>query len=133
MIQRFQPQKLLHSMKSPSRRWFSAREQKNLIRKAFVMGVHEGKEKEYEDRHSPIWEELHTTLKEHGVHNYSIFLLPSTHQLFAYAEIECEERWSKIAETEICQKWWKFMSDIMPTNPDSSPTMTPMEEVFHID
>ena len=29
---------------------------------------------EYERRHQPIWEELQTVLKGHGVSNYSIFL-----------------------------------------------------------
>ena len=46
------------------------------IRKAFVMSVHAGAEEEYEKRHNPIWPELEKVLKDHGVLNYSIFLLP---------------------------------------------------------
>ena len=67
-------------------------------RKAFVMSVHAGMEEEYEKRHSPIWPELESALKEHGVLSYSIFLHPETRQLFGYAEIEDEERWAAIAE-----------------------------------
>jgi L-rhamnose mutarotase len=104
-----------------------------MIRKAFVMSVNEGQFQEYEDRHSPIWKELHETLTAHGVHNYSIFLLEETRQLFAYAEIEDEERWRSIADTDICKKWWEYMGDIMPANPDNSPVSQDLREVFHID
>ena len=97
------------------------------------MSVKVGCEAEYEQRHNPIWQELHQTLKEHGVHNYSIFLHPETNQLFGYAEIEDESRWNAIASTEICRKWWSHMADLMPTNPDHSPQSTPLKEVFHID
>jgi L-rhamnose mutarotase len=100
---------------------------------AFLMSVNEGQEEEYERRHRPIWPELERVLKEHGVHNYSIFLHPPTRQLFAYAEIEDEERWQAIAKTEICQKWWAYMKDIMPSNPDNSPKSEDLKEVFHID
>ena len=104
-----------------------------MIRKAFVMSVNEGFEQEYERRHSPIWPELEAVLKEHGVQNYSIFLHPQTRQLFAYVEIEDEQRWSAIAETDVCQRWWKHMGDIMPANADSSPVATDLREVFHLD
>jgi L-rhamnose mutarotase len=104
-----------------------------MIRKAFVMSVDAGQEAEYEHRHRPIWPELEEMLKAHGVHNYSIFLLPDTRQLFAYAEIEDESRWDAIADTEICKKWWAHMGDVMPSNPDNSPVAENLREVFHID
>jgi L-rhamnose mutarotase len=104
-----------------------------MIRKAFVMSVNAGAEEEYERRHRPIWDELADVLKAHGVHNYSIFLHPETRQLFGYAEIESEERWAAIASTEVCQRWWKHMADVMPANPDSSPVSAPLREVFHLD
>lgn len=102
-------------------------------RKAFVLHVQPGKEEAYEARHRPIWPELEATLKEHGVHNYSIFLHPETRQLFGYVEIESEERWEAIAQTEICRKWWKSMETVHPNNPDGSPVSTPLREVFHLD
>lgn len=104
-----------------------------MIRKAFVMSVHAGREMEYEQRHNPIWPELEQTLKKHGVHNYSIFLLPETRQLFAYVEIEDEARWNAIAQTDICKRWWASMKPLMPSNPDNSPVGTELREVFHID
>ncbi|MEI6788226.1 MAG: L-rhamnose mutarotase [bacterium] len=104
-----------------------------MIRKAFMMQVHPDQQEEYHERHSPIWPELEDTLKAHGVHNYSIFLHPETNQLFAYVEIEEEAKWQNIAQTDICQKWWKHMGDIMPSNPDNSPISANLREVFHLD
>ena len=63
----------------------------------------------------------------------SIFLHPETRQLCGYAEIEGAEQWAGIASTEICQKWWKHMGDIMPSNPDNSPVSRPLREVFHLE
>ena len=104
-----------------------------MIRKAFVMRVNPGAEAEYERRHRPIWDELAAVLRAHGAHNYSIFLHPQTRQLFAYVEIEDEARWNAIAQTPICQKWWKHMGDLMPGNPDTSPVAQGLKEVFHLD
>jgi L-rhamnose mutarotase len=104
-----------------------------MIRKAYVMSVNAGQEKEYAKRHNPIWAELEKVLKDNGVHNYSIFLHPETRQLFSFVEIESEERWNSIANTPICKKWWAHMKEIMPSNPDNSPVSLELREVFHID
>ena len=103
-----------------------------MIRKAFVMSVSPGHEAEYARRHQPIWQELADILKAHGVHNYSIHLHPETRQLFGYAEIENEERWQAIAQTEVCKRWWKHMADVMPSNPDNSPQSAALQEVFYL-
>lgn len=103
-----------------------------MIRKSFVMSVNAGQEAEYARRHQPIWDELAAVLKSHGAHNYSIFLHPETRQLFGYVEIEDEKRWAAIAKTEVCQRWWKHMGDIMPSNPDHSPVAREIKEVFHL-
>jgi L-rhamnose mutarotase len=104
-----------------------------MIRKAFLMHVHPGRHAEYERRHSPIWPELEETLRAHGVHNYSIFLNLETSQLFAYVEIESEERWNAIAQTEVCRRWWASMSENMPSNSDNSPQSVELRNVFHMD
>jgi len=104
-----------------------------MIRKAFVMSVAPGREQEYATRHQPIWAELAAVLRAHGSHNYSIFLDPATRQLFGYVEIEDEARWQAVARTEVCQRWWRFMSDIMPSNSDGSPVSRGLHEVFHLD
>jgi L-rhamnose mutarotase len=104
-----------------------------MIRKAFVMSVHPGSEDEYERRHRPIWPELESVLKAHGVHNYSIFLHPETRQLFGVVEIEDEARWQAIAQTPECRRWWDHMAEVMPANEDKSPVSLELREVFHLD
>jgi L-rhamnose mutarotase len=104
-----------------------------MIRKAFRMSVHPGREAEYEARHSPIWPELERTLADHGVRRYSIFLDPATGDLFGYAEIDDEQQWDAIAGTEVCRRWWASMRDLMPSNADSSPVSRDLREVFRMD
>jgi L-rhamnose mutarotase len=104
-----------------------------MIRKAFLMTLKPGNQAEYERRHQPIWAELQEVLKSHGVSNYSIFLHRQTEQLFAYAEIESEELWARIAETDACRRWWAFMKDLMLTHTDDSPVAIVLDEVFHLD
>jgi L-rhamnose mutarotase len=70
-----------------------------MIRKAFRMSVSPRHQAEYVRRHNPIWRDLEEVLLHDGVESYSIFLDPATDDLFAYAEIESEERWA-IAETD---------------------------------
>ncbi|MBK0031040.1 L-rhamnose mutarotase [Erwinia sp. S43] len=103
-----------------------------MLRKAFVMQVHPDKHQAYQQRHSPIWPELAQTLKDHGAHNYSIFLDASRNLLFAYVEIESEERWSAVAATEVCQRWWRSMSELMPSNADHSPVSSELPSVFYL-
>jgi L-rhamnose mutarotase len=104
-----------------------------MIRKAFLMSVNADAHDEYEHRHNPIWDDLSEVLKRYGVSNYSIFLESGSSQLFGYAEIESEELWRAIAETDECKRWWAFMKDVMPVNADDSPVSVDMQEVFHLD
>jgi L-rhamnose mutarotase len=104
-----------------------------MVRRAFRMSVNSGQEAEYARRHQPIWRELEETLLAHGVRTYSIYLDAGTSDLFAYVEFEDEARWAAVAGTEVCQRWWRHMRDLMPSNPDNSPINHSLDEVFHIE
>ncbi|MEL7630822.1 L-rhamnose mutarotase [Pectobacterium aroidearum] len=104
-----------------------------MLRKAFVMSVFPDCHDDYQRRHNPIWPELVEVLKNHGAHHYSIFLDKQRNLLFGYVEVESEARWEAIAQTEVCQRWWKYMSDVMPSNPDNSPVSEALEPVFYLD
>lgn len=103
-----------------------------MIRKAFVLQIYPGMETEFVRRHHPIWAEFATVLRAHGAHNYSLFIHPETLQVFGYVEIESEARWNAIAHTEVGQRWWLSMKDLLPTEPDNCPTTAPLLEVFHL-
>lgn len=101
--------------------------------KGFKMKLYSGMEEEYEKRHNALWPEMKEMIHEYGGKNYSIFLDRETNILFGYIEIESEERWALTANTDICKRWWKFMADIMETNPDNSPVSVNLDKVFHLD
>lgn len=102
-------------------------------RVAFKMYLNEGQKAEYKKRHDEIWPELHRLLKEAGVSEYSIFLDEETSTLFAFQKVSGDGGSQDLGQTEIVRKWWKFMSDIMKTNPDNSPVTIPLEEVFYME
>jgi len=103
-----------------------------MIQKAFRMKLFEGKEKDYEKRHNEIWPELVEELKSHGASKYLIFHDKETNYLFSYVEMENQELWDQISETEACKKWWAFMKDIMDTNSDNSPVSVELSNVFNL-
>lgn len=103
-----------------------------MIRKASVMTVFREHHDEYRRRHDELWPEMEVMLREHGMLSYSIFLDAETDRLFAYVEIEDEERWARSAETDVCRRWWAYMRDIMETNPDDSPVSRELKPVFHL-
>lgn len=102
-------------------------------RTAFKMLLNPGQKEEYKKRHNEIWPELKRLLKEAGVSEYSIFLDEETNTLFAFQKVSGEGGSQDLGQTEIVKKWWKFMADIMKTNPDNSPVSVPLEEVFYME
>ena len=92
-----------------------------------------GFREEYKRRHSEIWPELKRLLKDEGIGNYSIFLDEETNTLFAYQEQSGISSSQNLGDAEIVKKWWKFMADIMETNPDNSPVTIPLDQVFYLE
>jgi L-rhamnose mutarotase len=99
---------------------------------AFKMKLKPGMKAEYEKRHAEIWPELAELLSKSGISDYSIFLDEETNTLFAVQRLSGSSS-QELGSNPIVQKWWEFMSDIMETNPDSSPVSIPLTPVFHLD
>ena|SRR3989304_5191465 len=102
-------------------------------RLAFKMYLNPGMKEEYKKRHDKIWPELKKLLKDNGVGEYSIFLDEGTNTLFAFQKNYGEGGSQDLGQTEIVQKWWAYMADIMKTNPDNSPVSVELEEVFYME
>jgi L-rhamnose mutarotase len=100
---------------------------------AFKMKLYPGFREEYRKRHNEIWPELAKLLKDEGIGNYSIFYDEETNILFAYQEQSGDSSSQDLGQTEIVKKWWKYMADIMETNPDNSPVSIPLEQVFFME
>ena len=99
----------------------------------FKMKMLPGFKEEYKKRHSQIWPELVYLLKNEGIGNYSIFIDEESNTLFAYQEQSGESSSQDLGNTEIVKRWWKFMSDVMESNPDDSPVTIPLEQVFYME
>ena len=100
---------------------------------AFKMRLCPGFEAEYRKRHDEIWPELVALLKEAGISDYSIFLDRETSSLFAVLRRRADHAMDRLPQTEIMQRWWAMMRDIMAANPDGSPVSAPLEPMFHLD
>ena len=102
-------------------------------RMAFKMKLRPGCREEYQIRHNNIWPELKELLAKAGVKDYSIFFDEETDTLFAVQKIAGDSGSQDLGKTEIVQKWWAYMADIMETNPDNSPVSVSLEEVFYME
>jgi L-rhamnose mutarotase len=100
---------------------------------AFKMKLKPGFEQEYKKRHSALWPELKKLLKEAGVSDYSIFFDEQTNTLFGVQKSAGSVGSQDLGKTEIVQKWWAYMADIMEVNPDKSPVTIPLREVFYME
>jgi L-rhamnose mutarotase len=100
---------------------------------AFKMKLKPGYAAEYKRRHDAIWPELAALIRTSGVSDYSIFLDEETNTLFAVQKQSGSSSSQDLGGTEIVQRWWAYMADIMETNADSSPVSIPLREVFHLD
>ena len=98
---------------------------------AFKMKLKPGNAAEYQKRHNAIWPELSQLLKNAGITDSSIFLDEETNTLLAVQQ-QSGASSQDLGSTEIVQKWWAYMADIMETNPDNSPVSTPLPEVFYL-
>ena len=103
------------------------------MRVAFKMKLKPGYADEYARRHDQIWPSLKKLLKDQGIHDYSIYLDEETNILFAVQKTVEGASSQDLADNEVVKEWWKFLSDIMETNPDLSPVAIPLREVFRMD
>jgi L-rhamnose mutarotase len=101
-------------------------------RYAFKMFLNAGCAEEYRRRHDAIWPELVQLLRDAGIANYSIHLDQETSILFAYLERGIDHRMEVLPEHPVMRRWWDHMRGIMRTNPDGSPVVVPLAEVFHL-
>ena len=100
---------------------------------AFKMKLKPGCKDEYHKRHDQIWPELSELIRSTGVYDYSIFLDDETNTLFAVQKVSGVGSSQDLGNNPVVKKWWAYMADIMETNPDNSPTMVALEEVFYLE
>jgi L-rhamnose mutarotase len=97
------------------------------------MKLRPGREQEYRRRHDEIWPELVRELRGAGISDYSIYLDRGTGSLFAFQKLREGNTADGLKDHPVMRRWWDAMADLMETNPDRSPVVQQLEEVFHLD
>jgi L-rhamnose mutarotase len=100
---------------------------------AFRMFLRPGQAAEYRRRHDALWPDLARALHDAGIRDYSIFLDPATHVLFAVLRRTPDHAMDALPARAVMQRWWRHMADLMETNADGSPRQEPLEPMFHLD
>jgi len=99
---------------------------------AFKMTLNSGCEAEYRKRHDEIWPELVELLKKAGISDYSIHLDKDTNVLFGVLWRTDNHTMHELPHTEVMQRWWQHMADVMETHEDNQPIATELTNVFHL-
>jgi len=100
---------------------------------AFKMKLKPGTVAEYKKRHDEIWPELQAALRAAGISDYAIFLDEETLTLFACQKLSDGNTAGELPKHPIVRKWWDSMAPLMETNPDKSPVVWPLREVFYLE
>lgn len=100
---------------------------------AYKMKLKPGCKDEYIRRHKDIWPELKSVLKEAGVADYAIYLDEETDTLFAVQKQRGETSSQDLGSTEVVQRWWAYMAELMETCADNAPVSVPLEECFYLE
>lgn len=99
-------------------------------RQAWVMTLKQGNAAIYKQKHDEIWPEMLANMKRDGVVSFSIYRHGLT--LFAYLERDSAPDPDSKPDA-VTWRWWEMMAPYMETNPDFSPVIEPVEEMFHVD
>jgi L-rhamnose mutarotase len=103
-----------------------------MSRFAFKMYLVEGQEAEYERRHDEIWPDVKEALHSAGVYDYSISLDEETNTLFALQNRRSDHQADAVAESPVMRRWFEHMHGLLKTNPDGTPIVVPLREVFYM-
>jgi L-rhamnose mutarotase len=104
-------------------------------RVCFLLKVRAGKMDEYRRRHQQVWPEMLDALRATGWSNYSLFLRPDG-LLIGYLETpDFERARTAMQEHSVNARWQAEMApffESLELGPADA-SMTPLEEVFHLD
>ena len=102
-------------------------------RLCFTFELAPGMEEEYERRHSSVWPEVVSAIKDAGFSNYSIFRLGR--EMIGYAECEptVAIAMAKLESAEATARWSRYIREIMTRAVDAEGRLFTAREVWHLD
>lgn len=105
------------------------------MRTCFLLKVRPDRINEYKTRHSKVWPEMLTALRETGWQNYSLFLRPDG-LVVGYLEADdFEQCRGAMKKHPVNARWQAEMAPLFESldGDTADDTMLPLEEVFHLD
>jgi len=106
-----------------------------MTRVCFLLKVRTEKLDEYRRRHQQVWPEMLDALRATGWHNYSLFLRPDG-LLVGYLETpDFEQARARMQDHPVNARWQAEMAPFFESLEQGAAdtSMTPLEEVFHLD
>lgn len=104
-------------------------------RVAFILKVKKDRLEEYKVRHREVWPEMLQALRETGWRNYSLFLREDG-TLVGYVETEdFQKAVDGMQGRAVNARWQAEMEEFfeLPEGGKADTSMSPLEEVFHLD
>jgi L-rhamnose mutarotase len=105
-------------------------------RVGFLLKVKKDKIAEYKKHHEAVWPEMLEALRQHGWHNYSLFMRDDG-LLFGYFETpdSFQAALDGMAGEDINTRWQEFMAPYFESPEGARPDemMLELVEVFHLD
>lgn len=104
-------------------------------RVCFLLKVRPDRLAEYRERHRHVWPEMLDALRRHGWRNYSLFLREDG-LLVGYCETpDFARAVAGMQDEEVNGRWQREMAGFFEALPAGAAdtSMTPLEEVFHLE
>jgi L-rhamnose mutarotase len=105
-----------------------------MIRRAFTMKLKPGATKEYIRCHDSIpqeWTQLVDEIHKCGIAQITTF--QNGLDLFLYSQINDEEAWGKLWNSEIHRKWAELMEPLMHLDENGIVQAGELTEIFHLE
>jgi L-rhamnose mutarotase len=86
---------------------------------------------EYRRLHDAIWPELVAEIKACGIK--SMTTVVDGERLTLFSEIEREDAWDRLWNSDIHRRWGELMSPLMAFRADGIVDSQTLEEIFHLE
>jgi len=100
---------------------------------AFVMTLKPGYEAEYKKTSRRTVARLSRWIKKRRYFWLLYLFASAIAEIIAVLKRTDNHTMDNLPVTAAVKKWWAFMADIMETNPDNSPVVESLEQVFHFE
>ena len=101
-------------------------------RVCFVLNVDPATLEEYKARHREVWPEMRAALSSTGWKDYSLFLRPDGLLIGYLVTEDFDKAIADMKALPVNARWQEYMAPLF-NGIQADDTMTPLEEVFHLD